>query len=263
MRFAVDTGGTFTDLVVEDDARRLHMYKAPTTLDDAVRGVFDALAVAAADLTLDVATLLDRCHLFLYATTLATNAILTGRAARTAFVTTRGHRDILLFREAGRFGIPTFDWSVPYPEPIVPRALTFEVAERIGAAGEVVEPLDEDAAANTVEAIAEAGVEAVGVCLLWSIVNPAHERRMGELLRARLPDLALTLSHVVNPSLREYRRASSACIDASLKPLMGAHVDDLTRRLGEGRLRRPPRGRQFPGRRDGRGRRGSGADPLH
>ncbi len=233
MRFAADTGGTFTDLVVEDDARRLHMYKAPTTPEDAVRGVLDTLAIAATDLSLEVATLLARCDLFIYATTLATNAILTGRAARTAFVTTGGHRDILLYREAGRFGLPTFDWSVPYPEPIVPRALTFEVAERIGAAGEVVVPLDEDAAAKTVEAIADACVEAVGVCLLWSIANPAHERRVGELLRARLPGLAVTLSHVLNPSLREYRRASSACIDASLKPLMGAHVDDLAGRLGE------------------------------
>ena len=233
MRFAVDTGGTFTDLVVEDDGRRLHMYKAPTTPEDAVRGVLDALAVAAADMTLEVAALLRRCDLLVYATTLPTNAILTGRTARTAFVTTRGHRDILLYREAGRFGLPTFDWSVPYPEPYVPRALTFEVPERIGAAGDVVIPLDEGAAAETVEAIAEAGVEAVGVCLLWSIANPAHELRLGELLRARLPGLAVTLSHVLNPSLREYRRASSACIDASLKPLMGAHLDDLARRLGE------------------------------
>ena len=233
MRFAVDTGGTFTDLVVEDETRQLHMVKAPTTPEDPVRGVMDALAVAAADLTSEVTTLLRRCDLFLYATTLATNAILTGRAARTAFVTTRGHRDILLFREAGRFGIPTFDWSVPYPEPIVPRALTFEVSERIGAAGEVVTPLDEEDAARTVEAIAAAGVEAVGVCFLWSIANPAHELRLGELLAARLPGLAVTLSHVLNPSLREYRRASSACLDAALKPLMGGHLDDLARRLGE------------------------------
>ena len=157
--------------------------------------------------------------------------MLTGNTARTAFLTTEGHPDILLFREGGRTEI--FDLSVPYPEPYVPRALTFEVPERVGPDGAVLRPLDEAALRGTIARLKELDVEAVGVCLLWSIVNPAHERRVGELLEEHLPDVALTLSHELNPCLREYRRASSTCIDASLKPLMTRYIRTVEERLRE------------------------------
>ena len=239
MRFAVDTGGTFTDLIVEDDHGGLQMYKAPTTPADPVEGVLAAIAMAARDLDLEPDALLGRVELLVHGTTISTNAVLTGKAARTAFLTTRGHPDILVLREAGRMGIPTFDYSVPYPEPYVPRALTYEVPERIGAGGEVVTPLDEGAVGEIIEQLRSAAVEAVGVCLLWSIANPVHERRIGELLDLELPGVHYTLSHVVNPSLREYRRASATCIDASLKPLMGHYLGTLEQQL---------QGRGFTGR---------------
>ncbi|PYO58640.1 MAG: 5-oxoprolinase [Candidatus Rokuibacteriota bacterium] len=231
MRFAVDTGGTFTDLLVEDDDGLLHMYKAPTTPADPVAGVLAAFELAAADRGGDARSLLARGDLFIHGTTIATNAILTGRTAKTAFLTTAGHPDILVFREAGRMGLPMFDYGVPYPEPYVPRALTFEVPERIGADGRVLRPLDDGAVLALVPALAAEGVEAVGVCLLWSIVNPRHERRIGELLARHLPGVAVSLSHAVNPSVREYRRASATCIDASLKPLMGEYLEGMSARL--------------------------------
>ena len=291
MRFAVDTGGTFTDLIVEDDDGRLRMYKGPTTPHDLVQGVLDTIESAAGDLGTETSELLARGELLIHGTTISTNAVLTGNVAKTAFLTTRGHPDILVFREAGRMGVPTFDYSVPYPEPYIPRALTFEVPERIDANGEITIPLDEDAvveiirqlADKEVEAVgvcllwsiakpvheqrigalleqhlphvpytlshlvnavveiirqlADKEVEAVGVCLLWSIAKPVHEQRIGALLEQHLPHVPYTLSHLVNPSLREYRRASSTCIDASLKLLMKDYLGGLSRRLRDAGFR--------------------------
>jgi N-methylhydantoinase A len=120
---------------------------------------------------------------------------------------------------------------VPFPEPYVPRALTFEVPERIDAAGRVVRPLDEVAAHDVIKCLAEHRVQAVGVSLLWAIANPVHELLLGDLLRRHLPDALFTLSHRLNPIVREYRRASATCIDASLKPLMSAYLKQLDDQL--------------------------------
>ena len=228
LRLACDVGGTFTDLVVADGAE-LRLYKAATTPDDPTRGVFAAIALAAADLETDARALLGEVETFVHATTRAINAILTGTTARTAFLTTAGHRDILLLREGGR--LDPYDNRRPFPRPYVPRALTFEVRERIGAAGEVVRPLDEDAVREVVARLGRERVEAIGVCLLWSIANPAHELRVGELISAHLPGVPFTLSHRLNPILREYRRASATCVDASLKPLMTSYLRGLAERL--------------------------------
>jgi N-methylhydantoinase A len=228
LRLACDVGGTFTDLVVGDQGS-LTAYKAPTTPDDPVRGVLEVVGLAAEAAGMDRSAFLARAESFTHATTLAINAVLTGRAARTAFLTTEGHRDILLLREGGRLN--PYDMTQSFPRPYVPRRLTFEVPERIGAGGEVVRPLEEEAVARIAARLAELEVAAVGVCLLWSVANPAHEERVGEILAKRLPGVAVTLSHRLNPILREYRRASATCIDASLKPLMGAYLRGLEARL--------------------------------
>ena len=231
MRLAVDTGGTFTDLLVEDETGDLAMFKAPTTPHDPIEGVMASLDNAARARGLSRRQLLANGDLFIHGTTHAINAIVTGNTARTAFLTTAGHPDILVFREGGRNDV--FNFTVPYPEPYVPRALTFEVPERVMADGSVRTALDENAVVAIAARLREAKIEAVAVCLLWSIVNPAHETRVGELLAEHLPGVPVTLSHRVNPSLREYRRASSACIDASLKPLMSRYVGGMTERLRE------------------------------
>lgn len=231
MRFACDTGGTFTDLIVEDDQGGLHMYKAATTPADPVKGVLDALALAAADMDQSLADLLAQGDMLIHGTTHAINAIITGNTAKTAFLTTAGHPDILVLREGGR--IEPFNFVAPYPEPYLPRALTFEVPERIDSAGGVHTPLDEAAVIAIAEDLKAQNIEAVAVCLLWSIYNPAHELRVGELLEAHLPGVPYSLSHRLNPALREYRRASSTAIDASLKPLMGRYLGGLTARLTE------------------------------
>jgi len=231
MRFAVDTGGTFTDLIVEDDDHGLHMFKASTTPDDPIRGVIDSLQVAADDFGMSLAALLGKADLFIHGTTHAINAIVTGNTAKTAFLTTEGHRDILVFREGGR--MEPFNFTVPYPQPYIPRALSYEVPGRILSDASEMNPLDEGRVVEILQELKNKDVEAVAVCLLWSIINSAHEDRVGELIAQHLPGVPYTLSHVLNPSLREYRRASSAAIDASLKPQMSAYMGNLTGRLSE------------------------------
>jgi N-methylhydantoinase A len=229
MRFAVDTGGTFTDLVVEDDNGRLRMFKAQTTPHDPIIGVLDSLQVAADATGLARAELLGRGSMLIHGTTRAINAIVTGNTARTALLVTQGHPDILVLREGGRHEV--FNFNIPFPQPYVPRSLTFEVPERIGPDGAAIAALDEAAVIETLKQLPARGVEAIAVCLLWSIVNPAHEERIGALIEQHLPGMPFTLSHALNPSLREYRRASSAAIDASLKPLMSRYMRDLEARL--------------------------------
>ena len=218
---AVDTGGTFTDLLVEDGSGRPRLYKRGTTPSDPVGGLFAALDAAAADMRVRLDTILARTALFVFGTTRATNAIVTRSTARTALLVTKGHPDVLLFREGGgRRSL--FDYSEEYPEPYIPRSLTFELKERVLSDGRILIPLDEGEVRRVLEHLGEQSVEAVAVCLLWSVVNNEHEERVGRLLEHCLPDTPYTLSSRLNPTIREYRRMSSTAIDASLKPLMSA-----------------------------------------
>ncbi len=230
MRCAIDTGGTFTDLALEHEGT-VRIFKRSTTPANPIEGILDVLARAAQGLGTDRAGLLDEVTMLIHGTTRATNAVLTGNTAKTALVTTLGHPDALLLREGGR--PRSFDWSEEYPEPYIPRALTFEAWERVDAQGRVLRELDEGRLVADLRRMAELGVEAVAVCLLWSILNPVHENRVGELIEQHLPGVPFTLSHALNPTLREYRRASSAAIDASLKPLMTDYLTHLESSLRE------------------------------
>jgi len=224
-RIAVDIGGTFTDLVLAEASGVIHVGKAPTRHRRVFEGIRDALDMVAEKLGRTTSQLLEECELFVYASTRATNAILENKTARTALLTTEGFPDTLVLREGGKR--TAFDFRTPFPEPYIPRRLTFEIAERIDSEGEIVVALDEDRSRATLRELADRNVEAVAVCLLWSPVNAQHERRLGELIEDELPGIPYTLSHELNPILREYRRASSTAIDASLKPLMQDHLHDL------------------------------------
>ena len=231
MRFAADVGGTFTDLLVEDDAGRVSMFKAATVPSEPVRGVLAAFDVAAAELGTTPRELLSRGTAFIHGTTHAINAIVTKRTARTALLVTKGHPDILVLREGGR--LEPFNHKVAYPEPYIPRVLTFEVPERILASGAIHRPLDEAEVARIAERLRGLKVEAVAVCLLWSVIRADHEIKVGQILADLLPDMPITLSHALNPSLREYRRTVSTAIDASLKPLMNRYTAGLAEELRE------------------------------
>ena len=234
LRFGVDTGGTFTDLIIEGLDDKLRLFKRPTTPDDPTRGLLDVISFAAQELGMSAGRLLELGDILVYGTTRATNAIVEHKTARTAFITTRGHKDMLLVREGGGRHEP-MDYSQEYPEPYIPRSLSYEIAERIYADGRVVKEIDQKAAIETIRKIKQEDIEAVAVCLLWSAVNPVHELELGRLLDEHLPGIPYTLSHQLNPTIREYRRASSTAIDASLKPLMGAYLRHLESSLrGEG-----------------------------
>ncbi|MBA3451248.1 MAG: hydantoinase/oxoprolinase family protein [Chloroflexia bacterium] len=223
-RISVDTGGTFTDVVVADPDGKLTIGKALTTPSRAFAGIDAALADVAATLGMAPRDLLAESESFTYGTTRATNAIVEGKTARTAFFTTQGFPDILLLREGGK--LDPFR-QIPYPPPYVPRYLTFEITERIDSEGDIFIPLDERSVNAALERCRDLGVQAIGVSLLWSIVNPVHELRVGELIAETLPEMPFTLSHELNPIVREYRRTSSCVIDASLKPLMQEHLATL------------------------------------
>ena len=229
MRLACDTGGTFTDLLVEEADGSWFMTKASTVTSDPGQGVVDAMRKAADFKSQSLKDFLASAEILIHGTTHALNAALTKRAAKTALLVTQGHRDVLVLREGGRTGPFAFD--LPYPKPYVPRSLTFEVPERINASGQIVTPLDLEALRGVCEQLRAEGIEAVAVCLLWSIVNPVHERRVAEVLAEALPSVPVTLSHAINSTMREYRRASAAAIDASLKPIMGRYLGTLEQRL--------------------------------
>ncbi len=216
-----DVGGTFTDVVVSDQEGRMVVGKALTSPPHLIDGLLEAIGVCAEQFRMETDRLLGKCELFVYSTTQATNAILEGKTARTALLVTEGFRDVLTRREGGSM-LP-YDYSRPYPDPYVSRRLTLEVPERINAEGEVVKELDREAAANLLERLRENEVESVAVCFLWSTANGEHEAALGTMIEESL-GIPYTLSHELNPIVREYRRASGTAIDASLKLLMPGHL---------------------------------------
>lgn len=222
---SVDTGGTFTDVIVRDETGRQTIGKALTTHGRVFGGLSESIKAAATELGLSFAELLARTTLFIYGTTRATNAIVTRNVAKTAFLTTEGFPDILVLKEGGK--LDGYDFSKSYPAPYIPRRHTFEVAGRIDAEGRVVTELDRDAVRALLLRLGERKFEAIGVCLLWSFLNPAHELAVGELIEDVLPGVPYTLSHQLAPIIREYRRASATAIDASLKPLMQKHLHEF------------------------------------
>jgi N-methylhydantoinase A len=224
-RITCDIGGTFTDVVVSDASGRLTVAKALTQPGHLFGGLRSALDRAAVQLEEPLGGLLGRTSLFIFSTTQATNAILEGTTAPTAFLCTEGFPDILVRREGG--SLRPYDYTRPFPDPYVPRRLTFEIPERIDALGGVVVPLDESGARAALAQARELDVRAVAVCLLWSTANPDHELALGGLIEQELPGVPYSLSHQINPIVREYRRASGTSIDASLKPLMQSHLPQI------------------------------------
>ena len=218
----IDIGGTFTDCVVAREGDGLEIFKAPTTPGEFARGVMDVLGLAAAHYGCDRANFLGEVESIVHGTTVSTNALVEKRTARVGLVCNEGHPDVLTLREAQPKR--TFEWRIHYPEPFVPRHLTFEVAGRIDAQGNEYRRLSESDVRAAIEHFRRMEVDAIGVCLLWSIVNGAHERRVREIIREEWPEVPVTLSHELNPIPREYRLMISTAIDASLHPIIGAYV---------------------------------------
>lgn len=220
-RVGVDIGGTFTDLVIERPDGRIDKRKVATTPDAFSRAIFEGVIGYCESQKLDAREIVEIVH----ATTVATNAILERRGARTALITTDGFRDVLELR---RIRVPlSYDLSWAKPEPLVPRARRFTVDERIDATGAVIKTLDEAEVRAIAEILHEEGVEAVAVALLHSYREPANERLAGETLRRILPKLHVSLSHEVLPEMLEYERTSTTVINAYVAPTISRYLRDL------------------------------------
>jgi N-methylhydantoinase A len=232
-RVGVDIGGTFSDLVVLADDGRVSTLKVSSAperlmagLGAGLRGLLGEAGLAAGEAAVVV-----------HGTTTATNAILEYRGARTGLITTRGFRDVLEIRRlrVGRL----YDLGWEKPEPLVPRRLRFEVAERLNADGEVVTPLDLGGARRAVEVLVAGGVEAIAVSLLHAYANGEHERRIGEIVAERAPGMHLSLSHEVLPEAGEYERTSTTVLNAYVAPVLDRYLGTLERALSEVGLEGP------------------------
>jgi N-methylhydantoinase A len=219
-RIGVDVGGTFTDVILQRGGGRATIRKLLSTPPN-----YDAAVVEAVGGMTDGTGVTGVVH----GTTVATNAVLEHRGALTALVTTRGFRDVLELR---RLRIPQmYDPFWRKPPPLVPRRLRFEVGERIAADGTVIRPLDDGEARALAEQLRAAGVESVAVCLLHSFAHPAHERRLGEILREELAGVVVSLSSEILREQREYERSATTVVNAYVRPLMGRYVADIRRGL--------------------------------
>ncbi|MEA2272066.1 MAG: N-methylhydantoinase [Solirubrobacteraceae bacterium] len=226
-RVGIDVGGTFTDLAAVV-GERLVTAKVPSTPDDQARGVMDVLARSGLDAG-SVAT-------FAHGMTVATNALLERRGARTAFITTEGFRDVL---EIGRQDRPSlYALDEDRPAALVPRELRFTVHERMGPDGEL-EPLDAESLEDALARLAEADVEAVAVGLLFGFLHSGHERRVGEAVREALPNAHVSLSCEVLPEFREYERFATTAADAYLAPRLERYLRSLATRAADAGLPEP------------------------
>ncbi len=229
LRIGVDTGGTFSDFVVLDEASgRLEVFKTSSTPDAPERAVLSGL-----DRALDGRDG-GAVDFFLHGTTVATNALLEGKVARAGLVITEGFRAIYEVQEQARpYGPPTFDLRHVRPPLLIPQSRTVEVPERVGADGAVVRPLDEAAARAALAALARQEVEAVAVCLLFSFLRPEHERRIKRLAAEILPGVPVSLSSDVAPVIREYYRLSTTVANACLQPVVSDYLGRLETGLTE------------------------------
>ena len=250
----VDVGGTFTDFhVYDDESGVLRIHKTPSTPDNPATAVLAGLHELAQAGDVDFAAVSRLSH----GTTVATNSLIQRRGGKVALLVTEGFRDLL---EIGRQTRPhMFSLQQDYPSPLVPRERRFEAAERILYDGSVHRPLGQDAVDRAVAAVAQSGADCLAICLLFSFINPAHERQLRQGLRAALPDLHISISSEVQPEFREYERLSTTVLNAYLQPVMGSYLSEFEDQLSQlmpnatlginqsaGGLMTPARARQLP-----------------
>src|SRR6059036_3439040 len=212
-RLGVDIGGTFTDLVVIDEATgTARVGKVLTTPKDPAHGVEEGIRA----LLDDAGVRPDEVRAVVHGTTLATNALIEKKGAKTALLTTEGFRDALEIGREGRYDM--YDLFIDPPPPLVPRHLRREVPERLLPDGSVLRPLDEAAARRVIAGLIDEGAEAVAICLLHAYLNPVHERRLAELVREAAPHVVVSCASDVVPEIREYERASTTSANVYVAP---------------------------------------------
>lgn len=225
----VDIGGTFTDLVCREPGVPDRILKVPSTPGDPARAVIDGIAQLGERFGIAPAQLTRVVH----GTTVATNAVLERKGARTGLITTEGFRDVLEIGRQMRTALYDLSLEPETPVFLAPGARRAEVRERLSASGDVVIPLDEATVLAAVRRLVAAGVESVAVCLLFSFLDPTHEQRIRDLLAAGHPDLTVSLSSEVDPAFREYERTVVTAFDAYVKPVLSRYLSRMRESLAE------------------------------
>ena len=225
-RLGVDVGGTFTDLVLVTQDGRVVTRKVLSTSGNYAEAIFAGIR----DVLEEAGIAGDSVKELIHGTTIATNAIIERRGARTGLVTTEGFRDLL---EIGRLRLMRlYDMDQERPAPLVRRRWRFEVAERLDHRGAVILPLDPDTLERAVAGIAAEKIESVAVCLIHAYADPAHERAVAAAIRERLPGVYLTLSSKVLPEIREFERTSTTVANAYVMPILDRYLSSLETGLG-------------------------------
>jgi len=235
MRIGIDVGGTFTDFVLVRGDGSLTLGKEPTSWPDQSQGVLAGIARLAAAEGLAPRALLEATELVVHGTTTADNTMIEMNGAKTGLLCSEGHRDEIEIRRGYKEDI--WDPSAPPPVPIAKRRHRLGIPERLDFRGEVVKPLDEAAVRAAARRLGRDGIESIAVCLLFSFVNPAHERRVRELLREELPQARVSLSHEVMPTAPEFERTSTTLVDAYVGPRVERYLRRLEQALREGGYR--------------------------
>lgn len=227
-RLGVDVGGTFTDLLLlEQKSGAFWRHKTPSTPADSSIGILNGVEAICAKAGITPAEI----ELFLHGTTVATNAILEGKGSRVGLIVTEGHRQIM---QIARSFVPggLAGWIVwPKPEPLAALEDTFEIKGRMDAFGNELRPIDDGDICAALEKVKARGVEALTVSLMNSYINGTHERRVAELAAEILPDVPISLSHVVLPEMQEYERTLTTVANAAVRPVMGRYVRNLRAKL--------------------------------
>jgi N-methylhydantoinase A len=226
-RVGFDVGGTFTDFVLQSSTGALHTAKRLTTYPDpseaCLAGLDDLLGRAAVAFP-------DLAHA-VHGTTLGSNIVIERKAAGVGLLTTRGFRDVLIIGREKRYHV--YDLQIEKPAPLIPRRRIAEVTERVLADGSIRDPLDEDDARRAIRQLVARGVTTLAVCLLHAYVNPAHERRLADLVADEAPQVTVTLSHEVSPTFREYERTSTTVVNAYVMSAVRTYLQSLQRALRE------------------------------
>ena len=231
----VDIGGTFTDIVCVGSDGSLRLMKRPTTRGDPAAAVRDAIAAMRAEWGINPAAIAR----FVHGSTVATNAVIERKGARTGIVTTAGFKDVLEIGRQMRHRMYDLILSPETPGFLAPGSRRKEVRERISAQGEIVTPLDEDDVRRAAAKLAADGVEAIAIVFLFSFLDPAHERRAAEIIAAAHPGIALSLSCEVDPAFREYERTAVTAFDAYLRPVVAGYLARMGADLAAAKIPAP------------------------
>ncbi len=231
-RVCIDTGGTFTDCVVMDEAGALHQFKAPTTPWDFSEGVLNVIGDAAGRFELDTKAFLTQTEYLVHGTTVSTNALVQRKLAKAALITSEGFRDIIEMRRSLKIDtMSMYDAYIPPYTPIIPRRLRYTVGEKTAASGEILVPVGEDALAQVIAKIKEEQVEAIAICFINSYANSENELKAFEICSKALADVFISCSSLLLPKMGEYERESTCVINASVGPIVKEYLRGLEEKL--------------------------------